>query len=78
MTATDILPPVDACPVCFPGDHPACLPLAHLELTDGTIGAYWCGVCGTGWATRFDRHGWPVVRATAPPVPQDAARREAA
>jgi len=62
------LPPVDACPSCFPGDNPACLPLAHLDLTDGTIAAYWHPPCGTAWATWFNALGWPVDRSVAPPV----------
>ena len=71
------LPPVDACPSldCDPGS-PACLPLAHLNLTDGTIAAYWHTSCGTVWATWFDEHLWPVDRSVAPALP--AERREAA
>ena len=59
------LPPVDACPVCHPGDNPACVPLATLDLPDGTVGAFWCGVCGTAWAARFDEHGWVVERSVS-------------
>ncbi len=76
MTApvTD-LAPIDRCPAC-PGDNPACLPLAYMDLPYGTIAAYWHRSCDTAWATFSDEFGWPVDRSVAPPL--DAATGRAA
>jgi len=65
MTAiTAELAPVDTCPAC-PGDNPPCLSLSSRPDGDGTIASYRCP-CGTAWAARFDRWGWPVNRSVAP------------
>ena len=65
------LAPVDTCPAC-PGG-PACPPLSHMDLPDGTIAAYWHRSCGTAWATWFDVHLWPIDRSIAPAEPARAA-----
>lgn len=71
------MPPLaypDACPVCPPGDHDACLPLAPAAEADGiTAASYEHAVCGTSWRTAFDQHGWPVTRDIAPVTPVQAA-----
>ena len=66
------LAPVDKCPDC-PERNPACIPLAHLDLTDGTIAAYWCPSCGMAWATWFDEFGWAMDRSVAPAEPAGRA-----
>ena len=67
------LDPPDACPQCHPGDVPACIPLASMNLTEGTIAAYVCEVCWTAWATWFDPQWWPVERSIAPAATRTAA-----
>ena len=64
------LEPADKCPAFR--DHPACIPLASMNLTEGTIAAYVCEVCWTAWATWFDANWWPVDRSVAPALPDQA------
>ncbi len=61
MTSLD---PPDACPRCYPGDAPACLPLAVEDTGSGVLASYECP-CGMAWETLFDAFGWPVERTTA-------------
>jgi hypothetical protein len=73
-----VLEPADACPSpeCHPGDNPACLPLASMDLAGGTIAAYLCDSCGTAWAAWFDVYWWVVERSVIPAV-RDTGRRAA-
>ena len=67
MTATDILTPADACPVCDPGIPEASLPIGPAELVNGgQVTNHQCASCGTAWSTFWDRYGWPVDRLIAP------------
>lgn len=66
------LDPPDACPRCFPGDAPACLPLAVQDVEGGILASYEHD-CGAAWQTLFDAFGWPVER-TAAPVAGPASR----
>lgn len=60
----------DACPGCYPGDHPAVFPwlTRHLEGAR-VITHYWCPVpgCGRKWRCRWDVASaeWPVARRAA-------------
>ena len=68
------LAPVDRCPsLCHHGSSPACLPLAHLDTTEGPVEAYWCKVCGMTWTARFDAYGWVVDRSFGPATAGRAA-----
>jgi hypothetical protein len=64
----------DACPVCPPGDHDACLPVGIPEpVNGGMLADYQHGYCGTAWTTWFTQDGWPVERSIAPVSPEQAA-----
>ncbi len=60
----------DACPGCFPGDHPAVLPWLVQHTGTGSLRAYyWCPVadCGRRWKCWWDARSaeWPVTREEA-------------
>lgn len=69
---------LDGCPVCFPGDAPACPPVGSPEqVNGGIITAHQCACCGAAWES-FWSEGWPVERLLAPVSPDDAARNRQA
>jgi hypothetical protein len=67
----------DACPTCYPGDHPPVLPRTD-PVDDGTTlrAEYEHEVCGRTWALLWDAAEWPAPRF-APVTPEEAARNRA-
>jgi len=60
----------DACPECYPGDHPAVTPLlVHRLNTGGLCAHYVCPVdgCGARWQTGWDPRaaGFPTEGCAA-------------
>ena len=58
----------DACDNHFPGDLPAVLPHAVLNLGGGTLTAFYgCPACGRRWFTGWDARAaaWPTERWAA-------------
>lgn len=58
----------DACPACFPGDHPAVLPAwTHTVPGGGVCAHYRCPACHARWRTGWDPRaaGFPVTGCAA-------------
>lgn len=57
-----------ACPDCFPGDHPAVTPSSVIADPSGSLlASYACPVCGKTWPCWWDASasGWPASTGRA-------------